>query len=764
MLNRKRNSKKKSLHQSAKKKIVRSSSLLKQTLLASNKKLQARIKGVQLAVQQKYKTIQSRFQPKQAKEERVEFQLLSDKPLTADRNEDIKFGHDVIARSIKTIVEKVEPPFTIGLFGKWGTGKSTIINLTSKYLKDADIETVVFDAWKYEADSLRRQFLIKLDEELGLELNYKSELNQSITIPQILDPWNQFKINKFNFLYIPIALLVLVALASVADYFNFISPRFAQFAKDFGIVGSIFTAVISSVIGSVKIMFATIQQNKTDSAEGFEDRFYNEVLPKVVSEKLLIIIDNLDRTQADKAVSLLSDIKTFLSKDADLKYSTKVVFLIACDDGAIKRHLEKCNYDNPDEYLRKFFNASLTIPLFLDVELDHYTEDLIQQTKVKEFINDKLLSWLITYAFRDNPREIKQFINTLVTQYVLTKNMIASGQISGDGKDILGNIPFLAKILIMRQKYLKYYRLIEYRAIRNGKDWADIEEEPAIVRPEAENNEKDFSNSENVEFKNFIDFISDTRHITAPSLSIFIRLRQSQEEREFTQWPTLLLACIDKADDVASYTIKKIDRADLEKVDRLAYDFVIKEKRNTLRSGKLPDKLITFGLTFIKSANSRISGFTSFVGEFVSILQKVESISTRVEDLTPQIYFEYIYPVLSNQNKQLLVSIFVSLLKEDVKAEPDKGLPPSFSQDLFDEIRKHQDYFEDSQKDVMQTIVEKYHTVDYLKLFTEGKPNLRSYLKDDAIEAYTATISKSDLTSDSTIVAGRLSILNRLYD
>ena len=764
MPKRNRNNKRKTPHQSAKKKIVRSSRHFKKKFLASNKKLRQGLHATRLAVQQKYRVIRARLLPKQAKKEEIEFHLLSDKPISADRKEDVKFGHNIIARSIKTVVEKAEPPFTIGLFGKWGTGKSTIINLTSKYLKDENIETVVFDAWKYEADSLRRQFLIKLDEELNLNLNYKRELNQSITIPQVLDTWSQFKLNKFNFLYVPLALLCLVGLASLADYLDFVSPALAQFVKDFGIVGSIFTAVISSVVGSVKIMFSTIQQNKTDSAEGFEDRFYNEVLPKLRNEKLLIIIDNLDRTQADKAVSLLSDIKTFLSKDSDQTSLTKVIFLIACDDGAIKRHLEKCKYDNPDEYLRKFFNASLTIPLFLDVELDHYTEDLIKETKVREFVQDRLLSWLITYSFRDNPREIKQFINTLVTQYVLTINMIQDGQIAGEGKDILGNIPFLAKVLIMRQKYLRYYRLIEYRSLRNGLEWPVIEEDPAIVRPDPDNNEKVYSNSEEEEFRNFSNFISDTKHIAAPSLSIFMRLRQSQEEREFTQWPTLLLASVDKAEDVASYALKNIEDTDTEKVDRLAYDFVRKEKRNTLRSGKLSDKLITFGLTFIRSANSKISMFPLFLGEFIPLLQRIVSLSSRVEELPPQIYFEHIYPVLSKPNKESLVRIFVSILKETDKPPQEQSkLPPSFIKEFFEQVRQHQGYFEFMQKEIIKIIEQFYYSLDYLEIFVDKKPHLKNYVTDRTADAFVSTISKTDL-SDTNLLKNKLDMLKKLYD
>ena len=54
--------------------------------------------------------------------------------------------------AIKNIVKNSYPKFTIGLFGDWGTGKTTLMNSIRKELKkdEENILTVWFDAWKYE--------------------------------------------------------------------------------------------------------------------------------------------------------------------------------------------------------------------------------------------------------------------------------------------------------------------------------------------------------------------------------------------------------------------------------------------------------------------------------------------------------------------------------------------------------------------------------------------------------------------------------------
>jgi len=391
------------------------------------------------------------------------FKLLPDKPLTADQMQNIKFGFPLVSKTISELVIKAEPPFTIGLFGKWGTGKSTIINLVEDELKKQKIQTVQFDVWKYEKDSLRRQFLINLDETLGLNLKYKKVLNQSLTTPISVGLFQQFKLHLQSFLaYSGFGILIvflLLALAKFSTLSTFLlekrifNPKTLEFMYDF----SFLALVLNFLLAGISIVYATITEDRTDSAEGFEYRFYDEVLGKISDKKLLIAIDNLDRTSHQNAVQLLTDIKTFL--DGNSKYQNKVIFLIACDEKAIKKHLKESKFDNPSEFLRKFFSANLSIPAYLGEELDEYTRDLILETEIQELIKNDDLEWLITYAFRGNPREIKQFINTLVANYLLARN----AEYDDDYKQIVTqgiitkNISSLAKLLIIKQKFPEVY-------------------------------------------------------------------------------------------------------------------------------------------------------------------------------------------------------------------------------------------------------------------------------------------------------------------
>jgi hypothetical protein len=65
MRNRNRDNKRKLVHQSAKKKIVRPSRGLKKKLLTSGKRLQKKVNKVRLIVHQQYKAFQDRLHSKQ---------------------------------------------------------------------------------------------------------------------------------------------------------------------------------------------------------------------------------------------------------------------------------------------------------------------------------------------------------------------------------------------------------------------------------------------------------------------------------------------------------------------------------------------------------------------------------------------------------------------------------------------------------------------------------------------------------------------------
>ncbi|MGC1928857.1 MAG: P-loop NTPase fold protein [Candidatus Nitrosopolaris sp.] len=73
--------------------------------------------------------------------------IITDEPITdaADFDKSSQTLCNIIANSV--------PRFTVGIYGGWGTGKTTIMQMIQKHLDEEhknDILTIWFDAWRYE--------------------------------------------------------------------------------------------------------------------------------------------------------------------------------------------------------------------------------------------------------------------------------------------------------------------------------------------------------------------------------------------------------------------------------------------------------------------------------------------------------------------------------------------------------------------------------------------------------------------------------------
>ena len=108
-----------------------------------------------------------------SKDDGEEINFLVDTPLEKEDFNLMKFGHDSLANTISKIVEKAGTPFTIGLFGKWGVGKSTIVNKTKENLIIKNIPTVIFDVWKHKDDALRRTFLAECKDQIDKQKGFE---------------------------------------------------------------------------------------------------------------------------------------------------------------------------------------------------------------------------------------------------------------------------------------------------------------------------------------------------------------------------------------------------------------------------------------------------------------------------------------------------------------------------------------------------------------------------------------------------------------
>lgn len=331
--------------------------------------------------------------------------------------------------------------FSIGLYGGWGAGKSSIIRSAKNELEaktDKKIKFITYDAWKYSNDSFRRMFLMKIQEELKLNQGdemkrfYQSETAEAE--PKIV----------LNMKGILIALFVLVLLIV---YFRFSSLTFEQQIPIaiIGTFGSFLIALFNGCFYEIKL---TVNKPILFAPEQFENCFKqmmrvcfkkrkenvsdSDVIYVTTDkysvnnlDKLVIVIDNIDRCPCDMTYQLLADIKTFLCDEM-----FNIVFIVPVDEKALKAHLLRqwnTSYisgvnKEQDEYLRKIFNVVLRIKAHQDTELQFFTNQLNKKYSLG-YSQDTLA--IVSKVFADNPRRIIQLLNNLNNELSLYKKEFA---------------------------------------------------------------------------------------------------------------------------------------------------------------------------------------------------------------------------------------------------------------------------------------------------------------------------------------------------
>ena len=466
--------------------------------------------------------------------------FLKDEPLNNLEEQD-RFSHDAYVNVLTTTIDELTPPFTLGVFGSWGVGKSSIVNDLSKKLMSSNSKTraVTIDVWKYSDDSLRRQFLYDLQQglreqkALRKKRDYVHEVYQENAEERPGD--QRLELSR---LWAVAPTLFLTSLLTgfgiwLLMFLNTPNPVIAVLASFVAPAMLFFVAEFTRRV--VVVSKDTITRPVYFSEDQFERKF-EEIVKDAKCSKLVIIVDNLDRCSHDLVVDTLGTIKTFLEP----KGEQKCIFVIPCDDSAIRQHVKAAyrvlsNHgeggSSPDpeeyaiEYLRKFFSGSIKIDPFLPEEIELYIEHLLTQMKLTEDLPDRetrSLVQIVGFLFRENPRQLKQFLNNLTSKYLLAKER-ESGPSPQISPPITDNRLFLAKVVAIETRFPDIYR--KFRTDDNLFQEVHL----AAVNPSRAGDAESLLN-ESEGWELLESFLRTTGHITAENPKAFFHLKQSEQE------------------------------------------------------------------------------------------------------------------------------------------------------------------------------------------------------------------------------------------
>jgi len=357
-----------------------------------------------------------------------------------------------------------EKPFTIGLFGTWGSGKSSIVKtLQNEFNNNSNsrIKVFIYDAWKYSKDSFRRTFILELEKFFNLKStdelkSFYQDRHEEIDVKvKLIKNWWFFVLMAITIIFILILIFVVPSHPYVRDLISNFVPILTFFCG---------VAIVQHKISMTK--------PKVFAPEQFEN-IYKDAVDKIIPaknnpfkrikkiarrsnsiDKIVIVIDNIDRCEKELSVELLGIIKNFLE-------NKNVVFIIPIDDEAIRNSLKLSNQDSVEfsnEFLRKLFSTTVRMKKFSDNELFDFCSKLNKEYELD--LPDTVLS-IVAQEFSKNPRRIIQFLNTFQTEFLLAKEQ---EKLNSSQKDIVaGNLPMLAKLIIIREEWPELYKLLADR-------------------------------------------------------------------------------------------------------------------------------------------------------------------------------------------------------------------------------------------------------------------------------------------------------------
>jgi len=326
----------------------------------------------------------------------MRFLLAFDKETKLMGNKDIITNDDAIrtesedllnyypfAEKIKEIIQgyssNVEP-LTIGIYGKWGDGKTSLLNLIEKHIelfqKDISDKPYIkfhYNPWLYQS---KEEMLFDFFETLSTKLSYKTESN----------------------------------LKKAGKYIR----RYSRYLKSIKLSASagipkVFNTGVSVEPYEILQKLGENLEGKLPSIEEMK-RDINDELKKA-NKKILIFIDDIDRLDKDEVFTLFKLIKI----NADFK---NLVFIICLDPEHVAKaiHIRYGNNINDGKlFLEKIINIPIELPLVEEADLDFFIKEkikpILNRKKIKKLELDELHN-SIKGSYFDNPREVLRILNS----------------------------------------------------------------------------------------------------------------------------------------------------------------------------------------------------------------------------------------------------------------------------------------------------------------------------------------------------------------
>jgi hypothetical protein len=314
--------------------------------------------------------------------EEITFTVLKDSPVVTED----WLGRRTSANHIAELISRSrgKSPFTMGIDGSWGTGKSSLMLMIEDELNlmkedeqnKGRIKTVWFNAWMHQhkenlAEGLVKTILLELQNVTGWR------------------PWGKLR------LYWLFSRRILVTVLKILLH------AAAGWAK-----------VNNSVVEDIWKDF----ERDIELANAFKDK-----LQKVVSKflkkggLLVVFIDDLDRCGPDAIVRLFEAVKVYLEVEG-------LVFVLGYDRnalvGTLRNQVVGEHAHQAVNYLEKVVQIPYPVPVPTSEQVGACLDNYLQRSKTEQVLT-KDLQPIIIEGSEKNPRRMKRFVNSFALAHSL---------------------------------------------------------------------------------------------------------------------------------------------------------------------------------------------------------------------------------------------------------------------------------------------------------------------------------------------------------
>lgn len=425
--------------------------------------------------------------------------MWSDKETSVDL-----LGHTIHASILKEVVTNEKNlPITIGLYGDWGSGKSSILKILENELyQEEDVIVVYFDGWAFESfDDAKMALIQGIVDALEKEEKFFNKVGDKLSnsYKQLKSAFTNLRksIDWMRILQIATKSVVPIATAAATGGASMIIPTLLDvFRNSSDNLQEILKGEQAEEF--LKNCLKNNDENKKYEVVREFRKDFEKLIEYSKQGKIVVLIDDLDRCLPRHIIDNLEAIKLFLNVP-------KTAFVIAADQfivsNAIKSEYEglirvsaeqnKTKQNLGDSYMEKFIQLPYTIPPMSRKEVETYITLLFCQSilppeqfatiqkdfakfiiehkfdtynweRIEEKINlvdypnlDKLIGFIVRFssiigsALRWNPRLIKRFLNAYE---------IRSSLLEKSGIKEINNKFALLKLMLLEQKFVEQFK------------------------------------------------------------------------------------------------------------------------------------------------------------------------------------------------------------------------------------------------------------------------------------------------------------------